>query len=485
MAYCGDYDRLVFIDLETTGANPIVDRITEVGLVEVTADGQVSRWSTLVNPEISIPPFIQSLTGINNAMVQHAPIFASIAEELLARLQGALFIAHNARFDYGFLRNAFKELGHTLRCDVLCTVKLSRKLHPEYSRHSLDALIERHGLVTETRHRALADADLIWQFWTKMTQPAVSAEFEQILAQLLQRPTIPTHLDPDVLDEIPDTPGVYFFYGENSLPLYVGKSIHLRQRVMSHFSSDHRVYSDMRMSHQIHRVEWRETAGEVGALMLEAKLVKEMQPIHNRVLRRQRELCGWQLRRLPNGLTQPVLTYASEQDFGRAENLYGLFSSRRKAEEKLRALAEAHQLCLVTLGLENRVQSGKPCFARQLKRCLGACVGEEALAEHHARLEQALDDLRVVTWPFSGAVALVETGAGGRTDFHVIENWAHIGTASDEQAAHALLQQAAQRPSFDADTYKILVRALLDKKADIRPLLAQDAEPAALAAVNA
>lgn len=471
MTYCSNYQKLVFIDLETTGANPINDRITEVGLVEVTEDGKVDRWSTLVNPEAPIPSFIQSLTGINNAMVQHAPTFAEIAEGLLARLEGGLFIAHNARFDYGFLRNAFKQIGYTLRCDVLCTVKLSRKLNPQYTRHSLDALIERHSLSAETRHRALADADLIWQFWTKITRAPVSEEFEHILQQLLQRPTIPTHLDAAVLDEIPDTPGVYFFYGENNVPLYVGKSVHLRQRVMSHFSSDHRVYSDMRMANQIHRVEWQETAGEVGALMLEARLVKEMQPIHNRVLRRSRDLCGWQLREQANGIVQPVLTYANELDFGRAENLFGLFSSRRKAEDKLRTLAEEHALCLVTLGLENRVQNGKPCFARQLKRCHGACVGDEALADHHARLLEALHGLRVVTWPYEGAVALVETDAEGRTDFHVIENWCHIGTVRNDKAALDLLRQTAQKPAFDADTYKILVRALLKDGADIRPLL--------------
>ena len=132
--------------------------------------------------------------------------------------------------------------------------------------------------------------------------------------------------------------------------------------------------------------------------------------------------------------------------------------------------AETHELCLVTLGLENRVQSGKPCFARQLKRCHGACVGEEAIADHHARLLEALASLRIVTWPFEGAVALVETGTSGQADFHVIENWCHIGTVHDEAAAQDLLQQTAQRPAFDADSYKILVRALLAAKADIRPL---------------
>lgn len=98
-------------------------------------------------------------------MVQHAPLFATLAPALYARLQGALFIAHNARFDYGFLRNAFSQHGYQLRADVLCTVKLSRKLFPKESKHNLDTLVSRHSLASDGRHRALADADLIWQFW--------------------------------------------------------------------------------------------------------------------------------------------------------------------------------------------------------------------------------------------------------------------------------------------------------------------------------
>src|SRR5207237_1111336 len=148
--------------------------------------------------------------------------------------------------------------------------------------------------------------------------------------------------------------GVYLFYDERDVALYVGKSIHLRQRVLSHFNADHRLYKDLRLSQQIHRLEWRETAGEVGALLLEAQLVKQLQPVHNRVLRRQRELCAWQLHAAADGRLQPVLAYASQQDFGRTDRLYGLFSSRRKAEASLRELADSHQLCLVTLGLESR-----------------------------------------------------------------------------------------------------------------------------------
>ncbi len=462
------HEKFIFIDLETTGANPVVDRITEIGIVEV-AGGRVSHWSTLVNPEIPIPPFIQNLTGISDAMVADAPTFASLVEGLLARLQGGLFIAHNARFDYGFLRNAFKAAGHSFRADVLCTVKLSRKLFPQEAKHNLDVLVQRHQLQPQGRHRALADADLLWQLWGKLEREIAPEVFSGALAQLLQRPALPTHLAPEVLDEIPDTPGVYLFYGENDALLYVGKSVRLRQRILSHFNGDHRLFQDMRMSHQIHRLEWRETAGELGALLLESQLIKDLQPIHNRALRRQRELCAWQLQPLPAGGAQPVLAYAGEVDFGAAQNLYGLFSSRKKAEAALREIAESQQLCLALLGLESRAGAGKPCFAHQLRRCRGACVGKEALAVHQARLEAALASLKLATWPYPGPVALVETAAG-RCDVHVVENWCYLGNAAAEDEVWDLLENSRARPAFDADTYKILLRALAKQQVSVRPL---------------
>ena len=155
------FEPMVFVDLETTGATGTVDRITEIGIVEVNEEGEVREWSSLVNPQTSIPPFIQNLTGISDAMVAEAPTFEELAEEVLMRLHGRLFVAHNARFDYGFLKNEFKRVGVDFKATVLCTVKLSRKLFPQFSKHSLDALIERHGLVCSARHRAMGDVDAV------------------------------------------------------------------------------------------------------------------------------------------------------------------------------------------------------------------------------------------------------------------------------------------------------------------------------------
>jgi DNA polymerase-3 subunit epsilon len=262
--------RLAFVDLETTGGSPVEDRITEVGIIEVDLDADdpsqppqpVREWSTLVNPDAPIPPFIETLTGITNAMVAAAPRFEDLATDILARLDGRLFVAHNARFDHGFLKNAFRRLGHPFRPPVLCTVRLSRKLYPGHARHNLDTLIERHRLVVDLRHRALGDARLLWQLWQRFHAALPSDRIAQAIDQLTARPSLPRHLDPDVLDTLPKTAGVYLFHGEPAAdeqpaglatdpktgaalrveeprPLYVGKAKNLRQRVMAHFTGDH------------------------------------------------------------------------------------------------------------------------------------------------------------------------------------------------------------------------------------------------------
>jgi DNA polymerase-3 subunit epsilon len=460
-------DRLAFIDLETTGANPLRDFITEIGIVEVDGD-QVTTWSTLVNPQRPIPAFIQQLTGIDNAMVADAPTFAQVAEELADRLHGRLFIAHNARFDYGFIKNEYLRLGQRFRADVLCTVRLSRKLFPEYPKHNLDSLIVRHSLETGDRHRALADADLIWQFWRLLKRDQGEDALAGAIQLQLTRPTLPPHLDPALIDDLPDSPGVYLLYGENDALLYVGKSINLRKRVLSHFAADTREYKEMRLAQEVRRIDWHETVGELGALLLESRLVKERQPIHNRRLRRASDLCAWRLQEVAPGDFRPRLVSGQEADFGRSAELFGLFASKREATNTLRKIAEAYELCPSVLGLDKSAQTGRPCFAHQVGKCKGACVGKEPIGLHSARLMAALAKLKLKAWPYPGAIGLVE-----RNDFldleeiHLIDAWRCLGTAKSESEIHELLEQAGHAP-FDMDTYKLLKSHMAKGKVALR-----------------
>lgn len=447
------FDRpLVFLDVETTGAHPVYDRITEVGLVEVESGRVLSEWATLLNPGVSIPPAIQSLTGITNDMVALAPSFEEVAHELYRRLEGRLLVAHNARFDYGFLRNEFRRAGLRYASRVLCTVKLSRKLHPNEPRHNLDAVAARHGIVCEQRHRALGDARVLWLLASQWQRDFGSHFIAAAVDQLVKAPTVPAGLPEGTLDAIPEAPGVYLFYGDNDVVLYVGKSVNLRARVMSHFSGDHRDGRDMKISQQVRRLDWIETTGELGALIEEARLVKQLAPVHNRRLRRTSELCAWHWRaRAPDA--PPRLVSARDLDPSNFTDLYGLFRSRSAALEELRALATEHGLCLILLGLE---KGRGPCFAHQIRRCRGACVGRESRAAHGLRLGQALARMRMRPWPFAGPVGIRETD-DATAPLLVLDRWCYLGTARSETDVHELLDDSF-RPLFDLDTYRILQR---------------------------
>ena len=443
---------MVFVDLETTGSTGTVDRITEIGIVELSEDGEVREWSSLVNPQTHIPGFIQSLTGISDEMVADAPTFAQLADEVLTRLHGRLFVAHNARFDYGFLKCEFKRLGLDFKAPVLCTVKLSRKLYPQYSKHSLDALIDRHRLHMPARHRALADASVLWQFWQVLQAQIPPDQLSEAVGSLTGRSSWPVHLDTDLLDELPERHGVYLLYGDNDLPLYIGKANNLRQRVMSHFSADHKHDKEMSLSQQVRRLDWIETHGELGALLRESQLVKQWQPLHNKRLRRSKELCTWRLVPMQRGdeeRLRPELTLAGDLDWRQQGEVYGLFGSQRDATKTLREIAEMAQLCLVTLGLE-KAPAGRPCFGLQVQQCSGACVGQESLVAHSERLRHVMADWRVQTWPYGGPVKVREGPA-----WHVLDAWCYLGTALNDAEVQALLEQG--RPAFDKDTYKVLV----------------------------
>ncbi|AEG00400.1 3'-5' exonuclease family protein [Methylomonas methanica] len=459
---------LAFVDLETTGASATQDRITEIGIVLVD-DGEVREWSQLVYPQMRIPLFIEQMTGISNSMVEQAPPFAEIAQQVEQLLQGRLFIAHNARFDYGFLKNEFKRIGMPFQPSVLCTVKLSRALFPQHRHHNLDSLIQRHGLTVTDRHRALADAQAIHQFWQRLSHEFTADTLSDTVQKLVNRSSLPSHIDPMLVHELPEGPGVYLFYGENDLPLYIGKSVNIRQRVLSHFSADHRTNKAMNLSQQLRRIDWIETGGELGALLTEARLIKQLMPVHNQRLRRKNALCAWQLRQQGEQLI-PTLTWASDLDFGTQDNLYGLYHSQRDAQKALRNLAEQQQLCLSELGLE-KTGKDKPCFARQLKRCLGACVGTEKPLQHAARLLAAMHTLKLTSWPYPGAIGIREAD-----DVHIIDHWCYLGTAKTDTEIDEVLN--AGRPAFDRDTYMTLCKAL--KKA--KPVLLHHRMPVCAAA---
>lgn len=463
---------LAIVDLETTGGDPRVDRVTEVGVVLIDGPRR-SEWSSLVNPGVSIPLSIQSFTGISDDMVAAAPRFADLAETLATLLHGRLFIAHNARFDHGFLRNEFARVGLDFAPRVLCTVRLSRALYPHFPRHGLDALMARFDLSCEARHRAIGDARLVRDFLDIVARDFPAAVLDAAMDKAGRTVAAPPGMAPGALDEVPDAPGVYLFYGEapastdllpsaSELPLYVGKSRSLRSRVLAHFTGSHKGGQAARMVRETRRVDWVETAGELGALLLEAKLVKQLRPLYNKQLRASGPAVALALRGGPGNevaaggvaLVMVDLDRVAPQQLG---GLYGPFRSRRDAMAALRDMATAWQLCPKRIGLQGQEKRTAACVNVQIKRCRGVCCGREDPRQHDLRMMSALDGLRVPEWPWPGRVVVRERRAGTNGgERHWLSHWCYLGSAADE--ADALPPGTTAR--FDYDHYRILRRHL-------------------------
>ena len=450
--------RLAIVDVETTGSDPAADRVTEIAVLQAEAGVLTAQWSTLVNPGKPIPGVIQALTGISQEMVAAAPRFAEIAGELQERLAGRVLVAHNARFDYGFLRREFERAGIRYQAKTICTVRLSRRLYPDVGGHDLDSLIERHGLECAPRHRAAPDAAALWQFLRVAAEEHGEEVVDVASRQIARQPTLPAQLDPASLDEIPEAPGVYLFYGEGGPPLYIGKSRAMRSRVLQHF------IAGAAWTPRVRRMEWRRTVGELGALLREAELVKALDPAYNRQLRRPERLCGFAFdgRRLR-------LAGEDEIDAETLPFVYGVWRSRRAALQALRAAADEHRLCLQTLGFDIKKQG--TCLRHQLGRCAGVCAGKESIHAHHARLAAALAPLKSPDWPHRGPLGVVEADESrDATEVHVVDRWCYLGTATSEAEVADLLE--ARRPRFDYDHYRILSRHLGKRGVRVVPLSA-------------
>jgi DNA polymerase-3 subunit epsilon len=451
-------DKLVFVDLETTGGNPAYHRITEVGIVRVHNGERIEEWSSLVNPECPISPYIQAFTGISSEMVADAPLFADLAETILAKLQGAVFIAHNARFDYSFLRSEFRKTGIDFTAEVLCTVRLSRRLFPEHAHHNLDAVMERHGLVCSARHRALGDARVLWDLWSKLRLDTPGELLSSAAAHAtLSVPKLPPHLPPGLADELPEMPGAYRFFGENDALLYIGKSNSLRTRILTQLADAREGSREEKLAAEVRRIDWVQTAGELGAMLKESSWTRTQNPLYNRRLKSN--LDAVTLRPAADGLVhmQRIDTLGTAD----LKQSFGVFHSEKDARKALTDIARAQQLCLKVLGLE---ESSGSCFAMQVGKCRGACTGREPLILHNMRVQMALSALKIKSWPFPGRIALRERAVGGFSsdgtrggEFHVLDQWMYLGSARSEEELAALSTPNADA-AFDVDVYKILLR---------------------------
>ncbi len=370
------------IDIETTGGNPREDKITEIAVL--LHDGQriVREFSTLVNPECRIPYNIRALTGITNEMVADAPKFFEIARELVELTQDAIFVAHNVAFDYGFVRSEFRRLGFDYKRDQLCTVKLSRKLIPGHRSYSLGRICEELNIAINRRHRAMGDAVATAGLFDLLLTIDASnpSHFLGDAPQLMKGN--PLLLDPCKIRKLPEEPGVYYFYNQESELIYIGKSKNIRNRVSSHFSSSAKG-KDLKMCSQVADVGFETTGSELVALLKESFEIKHHKPLYNR--RQRRSLFRYEL-----------ITYTDNRGYIRFElnkttcpsdNILICFTTKAEARNFINRMVEKYDLCQKLCGL---YPSDGNCFHYEIGACKGACIGKEPPGLYNLRARKVI-----------------------------------------------------------------------------------------------
>jgi len=350
----------VIVDIETTGGSPWKERITEIAIYIYDGKKIIDEFCSLVNPERNIPHFVTNLTGITNEMVEESPRFYEIAKDIVGITDGKTLVAHNAKFDYSFIRQEFKNLGYSYKRKLLDTVSLSRKLFPGHSSYSLGNLCKEPGIEINDRHRASGDA----MATVKLFELLLEADEESYMPCIIRNSKISKlnpSLDSKKLDDIPEEPGVYYFYNTDKQLIYIGKSKNIHQRVMSHLSNNTSKRA-MKMRDEIVDIDYELTGNELIALLKESEEIKQNKPVYNRAQRR-------------NGYTWGV--FSSRNDKGyivfeikniRGRNIHPLsvFTSRGSARSSIRSLVDKYELCQQLCGL---YKSDNGCFQRQVGIC--------------------------------------------------------------------------------------------------------------------
>lgn len=435
----------VFVDIETNGKFGAEGKIIEIGILRVEAGEVVEEFNSLVNPGERVPHWIEKLTGINNADLVDAPYFDEIADTVQRLFADAIFVAHNVRFDYSFLKSHLLALGHTYRPKLFCTVRLSRGLYPEVKGHSLEKIIQRHGISVENRHRAYDDARAAFEFAQIALQERGIEAFEQNIALQFKTKSLPPNIDSAVIAALPTTPGVYIFNDEAGNPLYVGKSVNIRDRVRSHFTNDTRIVKEMKLAQRSFAIEHITTDTEVEALLLESAKVKELQPLFNRQLRRRTKQSVLMRDTTEDGYVTFSIESKDLSELTDTEGIYGVYTSRMQAKGAIETAVKTFQLCPKLMGLEKATAA---CFRYQLGLCKGACIGKETPELYNRRAELALQYSKIEAWPFKQKIAVRISDVKSL----LIDQWIVEGVVSHEY--EPVIEPIAN--GFDIDTYKIL-----------------------------
>jgi len=375
------------IDIETTGNGIKGNKITEISIFKYDGNQIVDEFTSLVNPQNPIPYFITGLTGIDDQMVQNAPTFPEIADTVQSITENCIFVAHSVNFDYGVIKEEFRQIGIGFTRKKLCTVRLSRQLIPGLRSYSLGKLCSAVQIPLVDRHRARGDAHATVLLFEKLLKnPEAEEVFKKFLNARSQEATLPPHLPKAVFDKIPQKPGIYYFRNQKGEIIYVGKAINLKKRVLGHFYDKSR--KEIQMCSETAHIDFKLAGNELIALLMESAEIKRLFPPYNRAQKRkgrQYAIFAYEDR---NGITH--LAYNNIKG---APNPLKVIHNQTDCRAYLEEVCKAFSLCPRYCHLQ---QTNAACSHHEINTCEGICKGLESAEDYNQKVEAAIAHMKLL-----------------------------------------------------------------------------------------
>ena len=378
------------VDLETTGGKASREKIIEIAIVLFDGEKIIDKWESLINPERSVPPNITRLTGIKDEMLLDAPKFYEVAKQVVQMTEDAIFVAHNVRFDYLFLREEFQRLGYTFSRKQLCTLRLSRKAFPFLKGHGLSKLISHFRIPIKNRHRAMGDTLATVDLFKRILDNEIDSQsIEDIINLGVKESRLPKDIDIEMLHALPEACGVYFFHDMDGDVAYVGKSKNIKKRVAQHFAKASEKAA--KLQRHVTDISYELTGSELIALLYESQLIKDLKPYINHAQRQVQ-------------FPYMIYSYINEQGYEcfnivknnkrnrRDYNMISEYTSQMSAKGFLNRVREEFELCAHFCGIDKSV----PCFNYHIHQCHGACLWEENVEAYNERVQEAKVKLSTV-----------------------------------------------------------------------------------------
>lgn len=370
------------VDIETTGSHAGFHRITEVAVVHHDGTAITGIHQTLINPERDIPPFISALTGIHPDMLRKAPTFSEAADEIFQWLDGRIFVAHNAQFDFTFLKKEFQDAGYNWNPKRLCTVRLSRKIIPGLRTYNLGSLAEALGVGIKNRHRAGGDAEATAKIFDLLLRKDSGGVIQRTLNKNSGEMTLPPNLDREEYQKLPASAGVYYFHDVRGKIIYVGKAINIKKRIAGHFTGTATQWNRTHIRNEIHRISYELTGTELIALIHEAQEIRRLWPKYNLAQKEKRERWG-------------IFSYQDQAGYIRlslnqvVRGAQSLLTVDSKGElwNVVWEMVRNARLCPKLTGLE---KVAAQCHLHDTGECTGACCAKESPELYNRRMAKAL-----------------------------------------------------------------------------------------------